>query len=219
MTKDKQGRKNIPIHKRGDVKDGLFFWGYAHDCKNGEYWLSEDVFKAKRISKQIYYKKYMERNRDKLLTYQTEYNKVNREKRKEWFKDNRDTRRVYSNKLHTARKKIDPSYKMSCVLRSRTWRLLKLANVRKTQCFNQMIGCTPLELRHHIEKQFAKGMSWENHGKKGWHLDHIRPCCAFDLSDERQQFECFNYKNLQPLWAVDNLTKSGIWNTNTMKSL
>ncbi len=48
-------------------------------------------------------------------------------------------------------------------------------------------------------------MSWENYGK--WHVDHILPCASFDLGKPEEQFKCFNYKNLQPLWATDNLKK------------
>ena len=39
------------------------------------------------------------------------------------------------------------------------------------------------------------------------HIDHIKPCASFDLTDPAQQKECFNYKNLQPLWAFDNISK------------
>lgn len=49
-------------------------------------------------------------------------------------------------------------------------------------------------------------MSWSNYGK--WHIDHIIPCAAFDLSDEFEQRACFHYSNLQPLWAYDNIGKS-----------
>lgn len=57
-------------------------------------------------------------------------------------------------------------------------------------------------------------MTWDNHGRgcngKGleeWHIDHIKPCASFDLSKSKEQLKCFNYKNLQPLWAEDNLSK------------
>ena len=49
-------------------------------------------------------------------------------------------------------------------------------------------------------------MTFDNYGTI-WHIDHIKPCASFDLTDVNQQMECFNYKNLQPLWAKDNLAK------------
>lgn len=57
----------------------------------------------------------------------------------------------------------------------------------------------------YIEAKFEIGMTWDNFG--AWHVDHIIPCVAFDLTTESGQLECFNYSNLQPLWAVDNLSK------------
>lgn len=50
-------------------------------------------------------------------------------------------------------------------------------------------------------------MTWENHGMRGWHIDHKRPCSSFDLSDPAQQCACFHFSNLQPLWATENLRK------------
>ena len=52
---------------------------------------------------------------------------------------------------------------------------------------------------------FKQGMSWSNYGE--WHIDHIKPCSLFNLELEEEQLECFNYKNLQPLWAIDNIKK------------
>ena len=52
-------------------------------------------------------------------------------------------------------------------------------------------------------------MSWDNHGfgDDKWHIDHIIPCSNFDLTKKEEQKKCFNYKNLQPLWQKDNLSK------------
>jgi hypothetical protein len=50
-------------------------------------------------------------------------------------------------------------------------------------------------------------MSWDNYGRKGWHIDHIIPCDLFDLTDYKQQKQCFHYTNTQPLWWDDNLKK------------
>jgi HNH endonuclease. len=54
-------------------------------------------------------------------------------------------------------------------------------------------------------------MSWDNYGRDGWHIDHIRPCASFDLTDPEQQRQCFHYTNLQPLWAADNIRKGAKW--------
>jgi hypothetical protein len=48
-------------------------------------------------------------------------------------------------------------------------------------------------------------MSWSNYG--AWHIDHIKACAKFDLTIDSQQRECFNYTNLQPLWAKENIAK------------
>lgn len=77
--------------------------------------------------------------------------------------------------------------------------------------FSELTGCTGQELVAHLEAQFIAGMSWDNYGIDGWHIDHIRPCASFDLTDPEQQRQCFHYTNLQPLWAADNLAKSDKW--------
>lgn len=57
-------------------------------------------------------------------------------------------------------------------------------------------------------RRYVLGKLWKN----GWHIDHIIPCSAFDLSEDSEQRICFNYKNMQPLWQKDNLKKSYIYN-------
>ena len=48
-------------------------------------------------------------------------------------------------------------------------------------------------------------MNWENY--KGY-IDHIKPISKFNLLDAKDRNTCFNHKNLQPLWANENLKKS-----------
>jgi hypothetical protein len=70
-----------------------------------------------------------------------------------------------------------------------------------------IIGCGKLELRAHIEAQFLPGMVWENYGRDGWEIDHIKPCASFDLTDPDRMRECFHYTNLRPLWRIDNMRR------------
>lgn len=69
------------------------------------------------------------------------------------------------------------------------------------------MGCSLKELMSYLERLFVGGMSWDNYGTGGWHVDHVKPLSLFDLDDKKQYLEAFHYTNLQPLWAHDNLSK------------
>ena len=70
---------------------------------------------------------------------------------------------------------------------------------------------TDVEYKH-LESQFKVGMTWDNYGE--WHIDHIKPLAAFDIKDPAQVAEASHYTNLQPLWAMENFTKSKKRNIN-----
>lgn len=63
------------------------------------------------------------------------------------------------------------------------------------------------QLVAHLERQFLKGMSWQNMGE--WHIDHIVPKSSFDYaSAENPEFKaCWALTNLRPMWAEDNQKK------------
>lgn len=104
-----------------------------------------------------------------------------------------------------------PEYKLKHMVRQALNTRIKLKNPRYRSIW--YMGYTIKEMRKHIESQFKEGMSWDNYGRKGWHIDHIRPLSMFnffnsDGSINHQQVrEAMSLKNLQPLWAEDNLIK------------
>lgn len=69
-------------------------------------------------------------------------------------------------------------------------------------------GYSEQELKSHLESLFAKGMSWDNYGFYGWHIDHIKPIKAFAEGGVTDPKVINALSNLQPLWAIDNLRKS-----------
>ena len=71
----------------------------------------------------------------------------------------------------------------------------------------KLIGCTQEELISHLEKQFTPEMNWDNYGPY-FHIDHIIPCNAWDLTNDLELKACFHYTNLQPLVGPENLSKS-----------
>jgi hypothetical protein len=101
--------------------------------------------------------------------------------------------------------KEEIQYRLQDILRNRLY--LAIRNEQKTGSAIKDLGCSINDLKIHLEKQFKDGMSWDNYGFRGWHFDHIKPLASFDLSKRDQLVETVNYKNLQPLWWKDNLSK------------
>jgi hypothetical protein len=138
-----------------------------------------------------------------------ESRKKEREKQKRLRSLNPEKYRKYSrikNKERYFKKKNDPKYKIERILRARLLRAV--TSKYKKSSYSKLLGCPIDEFKIYLESKFQGGMTWKNHGLKGWHIDHIIPCSAFDLTKEEEQKKCFHYSNLQPLWWIDNLKKS-----------
>ena len=157
-------------------------------------------------------RKYKQEHKEEIRIYNREYNKLwyakNKELRSEnykiWCLKNREKRNEYARK-YRLRRINDIQFRLSKLLRTRIYHALK-GKVKPGSAIKD-IGCTVEELKSHIESKFSDGMSWDNWGYRGWHIDHIRPLASFDLSDREQMLESVHYTNLQPLWAEDNLKK------------
>jgi hypothetical protein len=130
--------------------------------------------------------------------------KVSAERAK-WRAENPEKVKANNAKYHKQRKAADPLFHLHCNMRSNCRRVVKQLSLgKKPMSTFKWIGCSPEELKAHLESLFTEGMTWENYGKDGWHVDHIRPICSF-TAEEWEQVN--HYTNLQPLWAEDNLAK------------
>ena len=156
-----------------------------------------------------YRKEYRLNNKEKQRQYEKKWYLNNKEKVnqkcKQWRLNNKKHIREYSNKYERERKKRDPNYKLIKNMRTRIWFALKRKYKYKSKSTIKLLGCSVEECWQHLESKFQPGMTKENHGL--WHVDHIRPCASFDLTDPEQQKICFHYTNLEPMWAIDNLKK------------
>ena len=121
--------------------------------------------------------------------------------KKKWSDENKTRRNAASN----ARRSVDVDFKLRQTLRTRLNRALKMN--WKSGSSVKDLGCSIQELKAHLESLFSEGMTWLNHSRDGWHIDHIQPLSKFDLTDRSQFKEACNYMNLQPLWAADNIRK------------
>jgi hypothetical protein len=119
-----------------------------------------------------------------------------------------DRRRVFAHQKkrrsvgRAKRVKANPSLRLRGNVSTRIWSALK---GRTNGSIFSRLPYGVDQLRDHLERQFSDGMTWENYGK--WHVDHIVPCAAFDLTDPEQFERCWALNNLQPLWASDNCRK------------
>jgi hypothetical protein len=151
--------------------------------------------------------KYRNKNRAKLRLYQKNYRLTHKRQIKKYLKSylpiyyQNNKEKIY--KQIKQKFKINPHARIVHNLRVRIRNVLKLKLKKETTV--NLIGCSTNKLKQHLEKQFKRGMSWNNYGK--WHIDHIKPCFKFNLTKLSEQKKCFNYKNLQPLWAKDNYSK------------
>lgn len=146
-------------------------------------------------------------NRETILAHNAAYSAFN------WVRIRRQ-----KTQYEKQRAKSDPIFRLTKNLRRRLGLAFKFQKTKKHQSTFELTGCTKEELRQHLVSQLRDGMTLENHGKV-WHIDHIRPCSSFDLSDPNQAILCFHYSNLQPLFADENLRKGDRWEPIELRPL
>jgi len=154
-----------------------------------------------------YNKKYYQKHKKELQDYGKKYMKEHYQEHKKYHKNYRKEHQEKIKKQEKEYKKNklnkDINFKLSHYLRVRLNHAIK--NNSKFISVIKLLGCSIEQLKKHLKKKFKKSMSWKNYGL--WHIDHIRPCCSFDLRKKKEQRKCFHYTNLQPLWAEQNFAK------------
>lgn len=148
-------------------------------------------------------------NRDYVLKHANDWYYANKDtvlvQKKKYALENKDAIKVYMNEYNKKRTKADINYKLAKNLRSRFGNALN--NNLKGGSAVRDLGCSMAEFKIHLESQFQEGMTWDNHTRDGWHMDHIRPLSSFDLTDPVQAKQASHYTNLQPMWAKENISK------------
>ena len=157
--------------------------------------------------------------------YQKQYyidNKLTlQENGKEWRKNNKESikkkKHLYNrlpetkaraNKKHKVKWAADPMFRLKYGIGNQM--SVSLKGVKAGRQWENLVGYTLTQLVKHLEKQFIKGMVWENYGKGGWVIDHIIPRKVFNFTKpEHVDFQkCWALKNLQPMWEHDNQVKN-----------
>lgn len=156
-----------------------------------------------RQLKNKYGREYYQSNRDKELAYDKTYNAN---------PDNKKRRATRYRAYRKEREQRDPQFKLQRILRNR--QNAALNGAYKVGSAVKDLGCTPTEFKEYLEKQFypnpktGEAMTWSNHTHGGWHIDHIKPLCSFDLTDRIQFLDAAHYTNQKPIWEFENLSKA-----------
>jgi hypothetical protein len=172
---------------RKDSKDGKH--RYCKICLKP---LNDQWYQDNKESRVDYYKTYRNQNKEYFNKYSNNHYHSNKELYREWNK----------NLYHS-----DPAFRVKHVTNARIFAALKTYQTLKLNRTIEYLGCTMEEYTQYLEQQFTQDMNWDNYGEY-WEIDHIKPIDAFDLNDETQLYEAFNYTNTQPLKKEDNREKS-----------
>lgn len=189
------------FYKDSKSSDGLGYSCIA--CQRKYYSFENDPIRFNKYKAKK--KEYMKKMAEHKANYDKEYRALKKEAikeyKKEWEKKNKD----------------NPIFKIKRNLRRRLHHVIK-GYLKADNTFN-LVGCSAEDFKKYIETLFSEGMNWDNYGVGGWHIDHIIPCSAFDMSIEEDQRKCFHYTNCQPLWEKDNLKKAYVYKNQNCRML
>lgn len=199
--------------KRKESKDG-----HRGQCKSCRDWYTPNRDRAKARRK-LDHQKNRERDNQRSRQYDRQHREaIAKRRRSEWVayhEENKERRNEYSREYQKRnrhdltkkirhRKTVDPSFRLTCALRSR----IRSAITRGYKAGSAVrdMGCTGKQAREHIESLFDDHMTWENHGTY-WAIDHIFPLAHANLEDRTEFLAVVNWRNLQPLESRENERK------------
>ncbi len=176
-------------------------WKREQRIKNPEKVRAYARLKAKRLRQNP---EWLKKRQEYMRVYCKKWEKDNPKRllyRREWMRNwnRKNAKKIYQ------RRRERPYEKLASTIRSRIYDYLK--HGYKSDKTEKLLGITMKELQVYIEKQFKPGMTWDNYGFYGWHVDHRLPLSSFDLTNQEEQKKAFHYTNLQPLWAKENMSK------------
>ena len=188
--------QNNSINKEKRTEYNKKYWQLTKEQqqeKNRE-WRRNNPEKVKESMK-----RWLEENKE----YKKKKDKEYREAHKEDYRENQ--RRWVRENHHRMKEENGPEFQEHKLKSNIGRRIREILGQEKSERCMDYVGCSLEDLRKHIETTFTEGMTWENYGN--WHIDHKIPCAAFNILDPIEKKACFYYKNLQALWAKDNVIK------------
>jgi hypothetical protein len=120
-----------------------------------------------------------------------------------WINNNKEKAKKRTVEYMKKRLKEDSFFKFQQSIRVLVNNGIRNKNYTKKSRTHEILGCDFETFKLHIERQFTKGMSWDNRSK--WHIDHIYPMSL--AQNEEEAIKLNHYTNLRPMWAIENISK------------
>ncbi len=167
-------------------------------------------------------KKYQTKNKERIKEVTKKYREDNAEKIREFNKkySKRLEVKERENKRKQKKRDTDPIFRLNNSLSFGVLKSLKTNKISKNRRhWENLVGYSKKILKQHLEKQFKKGMTWDNYGE--WQIDHIVPLSFFKYNSTNDvEFKyCWSLHNLQPLWKEENYRKNDKITINGKKIL
>ena len=152
-----------------------------------------------------------ERNRDAIRAYKRAAYAADANataKRRAFREQHLESERARCRLYQKRRYALDAKYALRARF-SRAVRHSLTSGGKKGRSWESLVGYTLDDLRQHLERQFRPGMTWQNMGRGGWHIDHILPLSgfAFASADDSEFRAAWALPNLRPLWERENISK------------
>ncbi len=227
-NKEKMIASSKSYYERNKEKRLIYARAYRIDNKEKIKAKTKAYYENNRERRRAADKAYYEKNKEKVKARVKIYREANKDISKKWRENNKDyskewrkenikkikatgkeqyeahKKRINSQHSRWAKKRYasDPTYRLRMILATSLRHSLKRIGSAKTDKTSDILKCSFKEFKAYIEDQFQEGMSWENHGKSGWELDHIVPLSLAKTGEEVRALS--HYSNFQPLWAEEN---------------
>ncbi len=209
----------VQLSEKYKIFDGTLKCTYCNKILN-----SENSVKNRPNCKECYNQRrnaYKKANKEKIALANKKYYEINKDKHLEYFKNHykenkeiylnnnrkwRNKNREYIRKKDNEKIKNNHIFKLLKNCRTRIWNVLKKNNNKKCDKTIKYLNCSIEFLKEWLKFNFTDEMTFENYGSF-WHVDHVIPCAKFNLQDDEEINQCFNWTNLQPLKANVNMAK------------
>ena len=186
-------------NKCGIEKELIFFYKRLNGHRN-------DCIECNKKRKREYYNN----NLEKFITQNRENHIKNREsrlkKQKTYREENKQKISNYNRSYIKMKMKTDVIFKLKKNLNVLIRNSL-IGYTKKARTY-EILGCSYIEFKLHLESKFESWMTWENRGlyngelNHGWDIDHIMPVSSGKTEEEIIKLN--HYTNLQPLCSKIN---------------